>query len=113
MVDLQWMTCTCKKFDLKNLLCEHALRAAGEIGKNKFYNCCYLYYSVDYWMLVYKEFVHPIPSQPDWEILDEIQEVVVLPSNLKEQCKTRRPGNNKYRSSSELPKRKNKCTNCG
>ena len=48
VVNLQWMTCTCKKFDLEKLLCEHALRAAGEIRENKFYDCCSLFYSTDY-----------------------------------------------------------------
>ena len=40
VVDLQQMTCTCKKFDLEKLPCEHALRTAGEIVGNKFYDCC-------------------------------------------------------------------------
>ena len=38
MINLQRMTCICKKFDLEKLLCEHALRVAREIGENKFYN---------------------------------------------------------------------------
>ena len=36
MVDLQQITCTCKKFDLEKVPCEHALRAAGEIGEISF-----------------------------------------------------------------------------
>ncbi|KAL5561311.1 hypothetical protein UlMin_031058 [Ulmus minor] len=43
VVDLQQMTCTCKKFDLEKLPCEHALKAAREIGEKKFYDCCSLY----------------------------------------------------------------------
>ena len=36
VVDLQRMTCTCKKFDLEKLPCEHALRATGEIREKQF-----------------------------------------------------------------------------
>ena len=79
------MTCTCKKFDLKKLPCEHAFRATGKIGENKFYDCCSLYYSVDYWRLAYEEFIYQVLSQLDWEIPNEIQEVVVLPLDLTEQ----------------------------
>ena len=87
VVDLQRMTCTCKKFDLKKLPCEHALRVAREIMENKFYDCYSSFYSADYWRLAYAESVYPIPSQSDWEIPDEIQEVVVFLPDLKEQRK--------------------------
>ncbi|KAL5570353.1 hypothetical protein UlMin_026928 [Ulmus minor] len=113
VVDLQQMTCTCKKFELEKLPCEHALRAAGEIGENKFYECCSIYYSTSYWRIAYEESIYPIPSQSDWEIPDDIGEVVVLPPELKQQHKRRRPRTNRYRSSGELPKRKHKCTKCG
>ena len=45
VVDLQRMTCTCKKFDLEKLPCEHALGAVGEIIENKFYDCCSPFYT--------------------------------------------------------------------
>ena len=48
VVDLQQMTCTCNKFELEKLPREHALRAVGEIGENKFYECCSIYYSASY-----------------------------------------------------------------
>ncbi|KAL5551924.1 hypothetical protein UlMin_002100 [Ulmus minor] len=89
VVDLQQMTCTCKKFELEKLPCEHALRAAGEIGEN----------NASYWRIAYEESVYPVPSQSDWEIPDDIGEVVVLPPELKQQCKRGRPRTNRYRSS--------------
>ncbi|KAL5569196.1 hypothetical protein UlMin_025771 [Ulmus minor] len=113
IIDLQRLTCTCKKFDLEKLPCEHALRTAREIGENRFYDCCSLYYNADYWRLAYEESVYPISSHSNWEIPNEIREVVVLPPDLKEQRKRGRPRNNMYRSSGELPKRKYKCTKCG
>ncbi|KAL5544370.1 hypothetical protein UlMin_008154 [Ulmus minor] len=84
-----------------------------EIRENKFYDCCSPFYNAEYWRLAYVESVYPVPSQSNWEIPDEIQEVVVLPPDLKEQRKRGRPRNNRYRSSGELPKRKHKCTKCG
>ncbi|KAL5538505.1 hypothetical protein UlMin_043901 [Ulmus minor] len=113
VIDLQRMTCTCKKFDLENLPCKHALRAAGEIGENMFYDCCSIFYSAEYWRIAYDESVYPVLSQSDWEIPNDIREVVVLLPELKEQRKRGRPRNNRYRSFGELPKRKHKCTNCG
>ena len=113
VVDLQQMTCTCKIFELEKLPCEHALRAAGEIGENKFYECCSIYYSASYWRIAYEESVYPVPSQSDWEIPDDIGEVVVLPPELKQQRKRGRPRTNIYCSSGELPKWKHKCTKCG
>ncbi|KAL5573085.1 hypothetical protein UlMin_022682 [Ulmus minor] len=65
VVDLQQMTCTCKKFELEKFPCEHALRAS------------------------------------DWEIPDDIGEVVVLSPELKQQRKRGRPRTNRYRSSGE------------
>ena len=112
MVDLQQMTCTCKKFDLEKLPCEHALKATGEIEENKFYDYCSIYYSASYWRIAYEESVYPVPSQSDWEIPDDIGEVVVLPPELKQQRKRGRPRTNRYRSSGELPKRKHKCIKC-
>ncbi|KAL5578885.1 hypothetical protein UlMin_011327 [Ulmus minor] len=113
VVDLQQMTCTCKKFDLEKLPCEHALRAMGEIGENKFYECWLIYYNVSYWRISYDESIYPVLSQSDWEIPDDIGEVMVLPPKLKQQRKRGQPRTNRYRSSSELPKRKHKCTKCG
>ncbi|KAL5570114.1 hypothetical protein UlMin_026689 [Ulmus minor] len=83
-----------------------------KLGKTSF-DCCSLYYSMDYWRLAYEESIYLVPSQSDWEILNEIREVVVLPSDLKGQCKRGRLRNNMYRSSGELLKRKHKCTKCG
>ncbi|KAL5554849.1 hypothetical protein UlMin_037085 [Ulmus minor] len=113
VVNLQQMTCTCNKFELEKLPCEHALRAAGEIEENKFYECCSIYYSASYWIIAYEESVYPVPSQSNWEIPDDIGEVVVLLPELKQQRKRGRPRTNRYRSSGELPKRKHKCTKCG
>ncbi|KAL5547916.1 hypothetical protein UlMin_003147 [Ulmus minor] len=113
MVNLQQMTCTCKKFELEKLPCKHALRAAGEIVENKFYECCSIYYSASYWRIAYKDSIYLVPSQSDWEIPDNIGEVVVLPPELKQQRKKGRPRTNRYRSSGELPKWKHKCTKCG
>ena len=112
VVDLQRMAYTYKKFDLEKLSCEHALRAAGEFGENMFYNCCSIFYSAEYWRIAYEESVYPIPSQLDWEILNDIGEVVVLPPELKEQCKRGRLRTNMYRSFGELPKWNHKCTKC-
>ncbi|KAL5572731.1 hypothetical protein UlMin_022328 [Ulmus minor] len=113
VVDLQQMTCTCKKFELEKFPCEHALRAAGEIGENKFYERCSIYDSLSYWRIAYEESVYPVPSQSDWEIPNDIGEVVVLLLELKQQCKRGRPRTNRYCSSGKLPKRKHKCTKCG
>ncbi|KAL5571082.1 hypothetical protein UlMin_020679 [Ulmus minor] len=79
----------------------------------RFYDCCSPFYSVEYWRLAYAESVYPVSSQSDWEIPNEIREVVVLPPDLKEQRKRGRPRNNRYHSYGELPKRKHKCIKCG
>ena len=89
------------------------MRAVGEIGGNKFYDCCSIFYRVEYWRIAYEESVYPVPSQSDWKISDDIGEVVVLPLELKQQRRRGRPMTNMYRSSSELPKQKHKCTKCG
>ncbi|KAL5580824.1 hypothetical protein UlMin_013266 [Ulmus minor] len=83
------------------------------IGENKFYEYCSIYYSASYWRIAYEESIYPVPSQSDWEIPDDIGEVVVLLPELKQQRKRGRPKTNRYRSSGELPKRKHKCTKCG
>ena len=62
MVDLQQMTCTCKRFDLEKILYEHALRAARETGENKFNDCCSIYYIALYWRVAYEESIYPVSS---------------------------------------------------
>ena len=56
------MNYTCKKFDLEKFPCEHALRVAGEVGENKFYECCSIYYSATYWRIAYEKSVYPVLS---------------------------------------------------
>ncbi|KAL5539551.1 hypothetical protein UlMin_045286 [Ulmus minor] len=93
---------------------EWVIRGGGyDAVENKFYECCSIYYSASYWRIAYEESIYPVPSQSDWEIPDDIGEVVVLLPELKQQRKRGRPKTNRYRSSGELPKRKHKCTKCG
>ena len=85
------------------------LRVAGEIGDNKYYYSCLFYYNLEYLKLTYEESMYLVPSQSKWEILDEIHEVTVLPSNVNEQHKRRKHKYSRYRSTSELTKQKHKC----
>ncbi|KAK6149441.1 hypothetical protein DH2020_016966 [Rehmannia glutinosa] len=82
-------TCTCRKFQLDHLPCEHAIAAAKKRGFS-IYLMCSSYYSVDYWRKAYAETIFPVPNENEWEIPDNIKEMIILPPIVRQRDGRRR-----------------------
>ncbi|KAL5555345.1 hypothetical protein UlMin_037581 [Ulmus minor] len=71
VVDLQEMTCSCRRFQLEQLPCAHAMIA---IRHSK----------IDvYDFLTYAGVVYPLPHQGDWVVPNVVRDVKVLPPDIR------------------------------
>ncbi|XP_052294635.1 uncharacterized protein LOC127901416 [Citrus sinensis] len=78
LVDLQQRTCTCRVFQLDQLVCAHAI-AACLTHRVDFINLCSDFYTTESLAMAYAQPVEPVGDVADWEIPDEIQEMQVYP----------------------------------
>ena len=74
VVDLGQMTYSFRVFDIDRLSYIHAI-ATCEQAEMQVYNLFSNYYKLSTWALAYVETIYPVPSQVDWNILDN--EVVI------------------------------------
>ncbi|KAH9704759.1 SWIM-type domain-containing protein [Citrus sinensis] len=78
LVDLQKRTCSCRVFQLDQLVCAHAI-AACLTHRVDFINLCSDFYTTESLAMAYAQPVEPVGDVADWEILDEIQKMHVYP----------------------------------
>ncbi|KAH9737194.1 SWIM-type domain-containing protein [Citrus sinensis] len=78
LVDLQKRTCTCRVFQLDQLVCAHAI-AACLTHRVDFINLCSDFYTTESLAMAYAQPVELVGDVVDWEVLDEIQEMQVYP----------------------------------
>ncbi|XP_022861291.1 uncharacterized protein LOC111381712 [Olea europaea var. sylvestris] len=111
IVDLNDNTCTCRRFQLENFPCTHAVAVAMHKGL-PLHTLCSVYYMTDYWRAAYAETIFPIPNEVKWEVPDHI-----LPLNnlLPPAVGPRTPGRtrtSRIPSTGEFPQ-SHKCGRCG
>ncbi|KAH9750661.1 SWIM-type domain-containing protein [Citrus sinensis] len=78
LVDLQKRTCSCRVFQLDQLVCAHAI-AACLTHRVDFINLCSDFYTTESLAMAYAQPVEPVGDVADWEVSDEIQEMEVYP----------------------------------
>ncbi|KAH9728017.1 SWIM-type domain-containing protein [Citrus sinensis] len=78
IVDIHERTCSCRVFQLDQLVCAHAI-AACLIVRVDYISLCSDYYSKDSLVMAYAEPVEPVGDMTDWDIPEEIQEIRVNP----------------------------------
>ncbi|KAH9671519.1 SWIM-type domain-containing protein [Citrus sinensis] len=78
LVDLQKRTCSCRVFQLDQLVCAHAI-AACLTHRVDFINLCSDFYTTESLAMAYAQPVEPVGDVTDWEVPDEIQEMQVYP----------------------------------
>ncbi|KAL5560036.1 hypothetical protein UlMin_036247 [Ulmus minor] len=81
VVDLQARTCSCRRFQLEQLLCAHAMIAIRH-SKRDVYDFCSEYYNSSTWKATYARVVYPLPHQGDWVVPNEVRDVKVLPPDI-------------------------------
>ncbi|KAL5558212.1 hypothetical protein UlMin_034423 [Ulmus minor] len=82
VVDLQERTYSCRRFQLEQLPCAHAMIAIRH-SKRDVYNFCSEYYNSSTWKATYAGVVYPLPYQGDWVVPNEVRDVKVLPLDIR------------------------------
>ncbi|XP_016652417.1 PREDICTED: uncharacterized protein LOC107881897 [Prunus mume] len=67
LVHLQNHSCTCRKFDLEQLPCKHAIAVCQHLKLNP-YSFASSYYTRATWAAAYVESIYPVPLQGTWVI---------------------------------------------
>ncbi|XP_050229197.1 uncharacterized protein LOC126678337 [Mercurialis annua] len=66
-VDLKKRTCTCKRFDIDEIPCQHAVVILNEMNREP-YDFCSRYYMKEAMLSTYSEMMFPIEKQDEWII---------------------------------------------
>ena len=82
VVNLQARTCSCKRFQLEQLPCTHAMIAI-QHSKRDVYDFCSKYYNSLTWKATYAGVVYPLPHQGDWVVPNRVCDVKVLPPDIR------------------------------
>ncbi|XP_022843260.1 uncharacterized protein LOC111366797 [Olea europaea var. sylvestris] len=81
-IDLIGNTCSCRVFQIQQIPCSHASRAACAKEKS-LYDLCSPYHTTKYWRAVYNEVLHPVGQELDWVVPRSIRSVEVLSPNIR------------------------------
>ncbi|KAL5572818.1 hypothetical protein UlMin_022415 [Ulmus minor] len=82
-------TCTCRKFQLDQLPCDHVLVVVRKIAYEG-YNLCSPYYLRDYWYESYNGVVHHMPHITSWSIPERISSFKLSPHDVRTSCGRRK-----------------------
>ncbi|KAL5547634.1 hypothetical protein UlMin_002865 [Ulmus minor] len=109
IVDLENRTCTCRRFEHEELPCAHAIAAIDKRKLPKHPFCGTWYLNSEY-KETYKCVIHPVGNEDDWDIPEEIREIILKHPNYK--VRKGRRQKERYRPSSENYVAKRKCGRC-
>ncbi|XP_008245563.1 PREDICTED: uncharacterized protein LOC103343698 [Prunus mume] len=109
LVHLQNYSCTCRKFDLEQLPCKHAIVVCWHLKLNP-YLFASSYYTRATWAAAYAESIYPVPPQGTWVIPENVQNGNLLPPISK--VMTGRRKTQRIPSKGE-DSRERKCSRCG
>ena len=109
MVDLANRTCTCKKFDLHQFPCVHAMAACMQ-RHIPFHAMTSPYYYAQTLCAAYAESIYPVGDIVQWDICPEVKNRIVLPPVLRRRS-AGRPRKNRILSQGE-DKIRYKCSRC-
>ncbi|CAL8134661.1 unnamed protein product [Prunus armeniaca] len=102
-------SCTCRKFDLEQLPCKHAIAVCRHLKLNPD-SLASSYYTRATWAAAYAKSIYPVPPQGTWVIPEHLNNIKILPPLSKVMAgrhKTQRiPSKGEDR-------RENKCSRCG
>ncbi|KAL5558468.1 hypothetical protein UlMin_034679 [Ulmus minor] len=81
-VDMALWTCTCRKFQLDQLPCDHVLAVVRKTPYQA-YDLCSLYYTREFWHETYRGVISPIPHISSWTIPQQISEFELQPPDVR------------------------------
>ncbi|KAL5580370.1 hypothetical protein UlMin_012812 [Ulmus minor] len=80
-VDMALWTCTCRKFQLDQLPCDHVLAVVRKTPYQA-YDLCSLYYTREFWHETYRGVIIPIPHISSWSIPQQISDFDLHPPDV-------------------------------
>ncbi|WCJ32828.1 hypothetical protein M5689_014228 [Euphorbia peplus] len=109
IVNMATKTCTCNRFQVDEIPCEHA---SAVIHKKHLdpYEFCSGYYTKESMLNTYEGTVFPVPKQDTWEVPAEVKDRIVLPPSCR--IRSGRPRKRIVKSVWES-KSQNSCSRCG
>ncbi|XP_062111938.1 uncharacterized protein LOC133823287 [Humulus lupulus] len=78
IVDIAKKSCTCNKFDLDELLCEHAMTVIRKMNLPYKKYCSY-YFTKQAMLNTYNASIHPLGDPKTWRVPPNVEEIEVLP----------------------------------
>ncbi|XP_062113180.1 uncharacterized protein LOC133824319 [Humulus lupulus] len=109
-VDLSRKICSCRRFDLTGLPCEHALASARDRGISP-YSLCSRFYTVEVWLSSYGGSVYTLGNEESWVIPNDIGSMMIAPPLVKQ--KAGRPKKKRRLSKGEKNSKQHRCSRCG
>ncbi|XP_062085684.1 uncharacterized protein LOC133791784 [Humulus lupulus] len=109
IVDIAKKSCTCNKFDLDELPCEHAMAVIRKMNLQYKKYCSY-YFTKQAMLNTYNASIHPLGDQKIWRVPPNVEEIEVLPP--KGNRKSGRPRKKRFVSAREGSYQL-KCGRCG
>ncbi|XP_050222648.2 uncharacterized protein LOC126672736 [Mercurialis annua] len=77
-VNMKERTCTCKKFEIEEIPCQHAVAVLNE-RRIEPYEYCSRYYTKAAMLATYSEIVYPLEKEEEWIIPQRVKDFIVLP----------------------------------
>ncbi|XP_050211806.1 uncharacterized protein LOC126661964 [Mercurialis annua] len=108
-VDMKDRTCTCKRFEIDEIPCQHAVAIINEMNRDP-YQYCSIYYMKETMLATYSETVFPMAKEDEWDVPQQVKDFIVLPPQHK--TKSGRPKKERFKHTWEKLKHA-KCTRCG
>ncbi|XP_060974518.1 uncharacterized protein LOC133039630 [Cannabis sativa] len=109
-VDLEKRTCTCNRFQIDEMPCGHAVALMREMNMDPYTYCSDYYKKKKNWLATYSGTVYPIGHQSEWEVPEEVKNIIVLPPH--EIIKSGKPKTLRRKAGWEKDQH-NKCSKCG
>ncbi|XP_062105306.1 uncharacterized protein LOC133816962 [Humulus lupulus] len=106
-VDLRRKTCSCRRFDLTGLPCEHALAGARDRVISP-YSLCSIFYTVEAWLSSYGGSVYTLGNEESWVIPNDIGSMMIAPPLVKQ--KAGRPKKKRRLSKGEKNSKQHRCS---
>ncbi|XP_074337252.1 uncharacterized protein LOC141674443 [Apium graveolens] len=82
VVDFNARTCTCKRFQMDQIPCAHAIAVFQKCNPDT-YNYCSPYYKNENMVDAYKETVYPVGNKDNWVVPDNVSSLIVYPPEGK------------------------------
>ncbi|XP_047259344.1 uncharacterized protein LOC124891730 [Capsicum annuum] len=109
IVCLDRRTCSCGRFQLDEITCEHAIAVLKSKHVVDMKPYCSEFYYPETLRKTYEESMFPMPDKKDWIVLQEVMDEVVLPPKYKRQPEMSKK--NRHKKSSETMTSSSNC--CG